>query len=213
MKDQTSPAKLVIFVKAPHVGHVKTRLAANIGESAACAAYKKMVEHLMGNLRALDTVEIRFSPDNAVEELREWLGERFEFQAQGNGDLGERLQRAFRESFAHGFSRVVIIGSDCPQLTCKDIVSAWNELACKDVVLGPAADGGYWLIGLRSNQAALFQNIPWSSEVVLETTLNRIRDAKLSYHFLRTLSDIDTENDWKSYLKKMGDRERLSKLL
>lgn len=88
--------RLVIFLKAPRIGSVKTRLAASIGNEAALAAYKRMAEHLLRNLKRLRDVQIRFSPDDAEAELRAWIGDSFELRPQGSGDLGERLKRAFR---------------------------------------------------------------------------------------------------------------------
>lgn len=201
MKAQGSSTRLVIFVKAPRPGQVKTRLAAGLGESAACAAYKRIVEQLMENLRGLENIEIRFSPDDAEGELRQWLGENFIFTPQGSGDLGEKLHRAFQENFDAGAERVVVIGSDCPYVTPEDIEAAWSSLAAHDVVLGPASDGGYWLVGLRELQPVLFKNIPWSAESVLETTLTRVREAQLSFQLLHKLDDIDVLEDWQIFLR------------
>ncbi|MEP6664309.1 MAG: TIGR04282 family arsenosugar biosynthesis glycosyltransferase [Verrucomicrobiota bacterium] len=203
MKAQGSSIRLVIFVKAPRLGQVKSRLAAGIGESAACAAYKRMVEQLMENLQGLENVEIRFAPDEGEDELRKWLGGKYDFRRQRSGDLGERLHRAFQENFNPGHERVVVIGSDCPYVTKADIESAANSLATHDVVLGPATDGGYWLIGLSEPQPALFEDIPWSTEAVLETTLCRIRSENLSIYRLRTLDDIDVAEDWGKFLNRL----------
>ena len=209
--------KLVIFLKAPRAGSVKTRLAATMGAQAALAAYKRMTEDLLENLSGLSGVQIRFAPDDAEPELRDWLyseersqslrtsaaPDSLEFCAQGEGDLGERLQRAFEENFARGFQRVVVIGSDCPKVTRTDIESAWAFLASCDVVIGPAKDGGYWLIGLRSAQPGLFDKIPWSTDRVLQATFDRIQAANLSYKSLRQLNDIDTEADWRRYREQV----------
>jgi rSAM/selenodomain-associated transferase 1 len=199
MQAVNSRTKLVVFLKAPRAGTVKTRLAASIGKEAALAAYKRMAEHLLENLNGLSDVQIRYSPDDAEAETRQWLGNHFEFHPQGSGDLGERLQRAFQENASRGIARAVVIGSDCPYVARSDIESAWASLASHDVVIGPAADGGYWLIGLRSSQPTLFEKIPWSTDRVLEATLNRMCAAKLSHELLRQLSDIDTETEWQRY--------------
>jgi rSAM/selenodomain-associated transferase 1 len=201
MKTQDSPIRLVIFAKAPWVGQVKSRLAASIGGTAACAAYKKMVEHLFENLRGIENVEIRFSPDDAKEELQNWLGGKYDFRQQGSGDLGERLSRAFQQNFDADRSRVLIIGSDCPYISRRDIESASNALATHDAVLGPATDGGYWLIGLKKLHLELFQHIPWSTGAVLETTLCRLRAAGLTFDLLRELDDIDVVEDWNKFLQ------------
>ncbi len=202
MKSQPVTTKLIIFAKAPRLGQVKSRLAASIGETAACDAYKKIAKHLLENLRELQNVEIRFAPDDAENEMRNWLGDSFVYASQGNGDLGSRLQRAFAESFEEGNRRVLIIGSDCPYVITQDIQLAEEALATNDIVLGPATDGGYWLIGMREPQPALFQNIPWSADTVLETTLGRCRENHLSFQLLRTLDDIDVAADWNKFLTR-----------
>ena len=194
--------KLIIFVKAPRLGNVKTRLAESIGEHAACAAYQTLVARLVKNLDRLPGVELRFSPDDAAEEIRPWLRHDWLLSPQGPGDLGKKLNRAFQESFAAGATRVVLIGSDCPAIVAADIEMAWATLATHDVVLGPAADGGYWLIALRQPQPNLFESIPWSTEKAFETTMARAHEAGLSLHCLRTLSDVDLIEDWANFLSE-----------
>jgi uncharacterized protein len=190
---------LIIFVKAPRPGHVKTRLAETIGAQAACDAYLDFVATVVGNLGALQNVQLRFSPDDALSEIRQWLRPGWTAAPQGDGDLKQRLTSAFREAFSAGVERVAIIGSDCPDITRDDIESAWSALGDHDVVLGQAEDGGYWLIGLRGEQPSLFQNIAWSTNVVLEETLARAKTANLKTKLLRQLSDIDTAEDLRRF--------------
>ena len=197
-----SAEKLIIFLKAPRPGLVKTRLADVIGPQAACDAYRKLVELLLEQLRELPFVELKHSPDNAASEIAPWVAAGWSCRPQGAGDLGQRLIAAFDDAFAHGAERVVIIGSDCPYVTAEDIRAAWSTLSRSDVVLGPAGDGGYWLIGLRRPQPALFRDIPWSTEQVLRDTMTRIQSAGLSVHLLRTLEDVDTEADWRRFLAR-----------
>jgi len=191
--------KLIVFVRAPRLGEVKTRLAEAIGKEAALSAYRVLVDQLLENLECLQNVELRFTPDAGRAELVPWLRPGWALMPQGEGDLGERLGRAFQESFAEDNQQVVIIGSDCPDVSVTDIESAWRELLTHDVVLGPASDGGYWLIGLRRPEPSLFENVPWSTASVLETTLNRVRNAGLTFHCLRELTDIDTAEDWNEF--------------
>jgi hypothetical protein len=186
---------LIIFVKAPRPGEVKTRIAASIGAQAACNAYLALVEVLIGNLRTLTNVQIRYTPDDALLEIPQWVQPTWTTARQGHGDLGERLTKAFDDAFSSGAQRVVIIGSDCPEITHEDIESAWAALEDHDVALGPAEDGGYWLIGLRSPQPALFEKIPWSSNTVFEETLLRAKTRQLVVRILRKLSDVDTIED------------------
>src|SRR5437879_2438726 len=199
---RTDPSceKLFVFMRAPRPGTVKTRLAKAIGMEAACAAYRRLVETLLKQLRNIRAVELCFSPDDAAAEIRSLLEEDWNSRPQGGGDLGQRLQSAFERAFATGVKRAVIIGSDCPAITAEDIHEAWRSLRTHDVVLGPATDGGYWLIGLKRPQPQLFRDIPWSTERVFIETTKRIRQAGLSVQLLRELQDVDTEAEWRRFL-------------
>ena len=196
--------KLIIFLKAPRAGSVKTRLARTLGADAACAAYRELVETLLGNLAKLSEVELRFTPDDAESEIRSWLRKGWSARPQSEGDLGCRLRRAFDEAFLAGATNVVIIGSDCPEVCATDIREAWRELRAHDVVIGPAVDGGYWLIGLRQPQPQLFEGISWSSEKVLGETMQRAKAAGLRIQVLRILMDVDTEVDWRAFQSRVG---------
>ena len=191
---------LIVFLKAPRPGAVKTRLARTIGTAAACAAYRSLVEALLSRLQGLNAVELRFSPDNAGSEIECWRRENWTCRAQGAGPLGQRLRSAFEQAFSSGASRVAIIGSDCPAVTVQDIDEAWKSLRTHDVVLGPASDGGYWLIGSNRPLPQLFEDIAWSTEKVFAETIARVRRGGLSVRILRELSDVDTESDWRAFL-------------
>ena len=195
-----SANRLIIFVKAPRRGIVKTRLARTIGAAAAAEAYVRLAEETIGNLRSLQQVELCYTPDDSRQEIEGWLANGWQSQPQGPGDLGQRMSAAFERAFAEGMERVAIIGSDCATVTVEDIQTAWEKLASTDVVLGPASDGGYWLIGLREPHPELFNDIPWSTPDVLTRTLNRVRQALLSVHLLREQRDVDTEGDWREFL-------------
>lgn len=192
--------KLIIFIKAPRRGEVKTRLARDIGDEAACEAYCTLVDTLLNQLAELPEVELRVTPDDASAEIKPWLRSNWQLRPQGQGSLGERLQTAFTDSFNRGAERVVIIGSDCPFITADDIHDAWTALHDSEVVIGPACDGGYWLIGLRQLQPTLFDGIAWSTETVFRETLQRAEAARLRVQVLRELSDVDTEADWRAFL-------------
>lgn len=202
MPNALSRTRLIVFVRAPRPGFVKTRLAAALGVDAACAAYRELVDHLLPKLE-LPTlkVELRFTPDDAADELASWLRPGWQLRPQGEGDLGVRQERAVADSVAAGFSRCLIIGTDCPYLTSTDLNEAEAALDTHQVVLGPAVDGGYWLIGLYASSESLFRDIPWSTGEVLATTLKAAQVAGLKVHLLRTLEDIDTAADWARYLQ------------
>lgn len=191
--------RLVMMLKAPRAGWVKTRLAAALGPDGAVAAYRELVTAVQRNLAAWPEVELRHAPDDAGAELIEWLQPGWSLAPQGGGDLGTRLTRTFVEHFAQGARRVVVIGADCPEVTAEDIAAALDALKVCDVVLGPALDGGYWLVGLRAPQPGLFQEIAWSTTEVLAQTEAKARAAGLSVRRLRALSDVDTFEDWQRW--------------
>lgn len=191
--------KLIIFVKAPRPGEVKTRLVKRLGPEGACDAYRKLVDRLLSNLKSLSEVELCFTPADAEKEIAPWRRSGWQTVPQGEGNLGARLGAAFARAFAAGAQRVVIIGSDCPYVTVKDIKEAFENLTSRDMAVGPATDGGYWLIGLRQPQPALFGKIPWSTDQVLAETLSRARTLNLKMHLLRLLSDVDTPEDWQNF--------------
>jgi rSAM/selenodomain-associated transferase 1 len=193
--------RLIIFVKAPRPGFVKTRLASAIGTVEATEAYRRLVETLLERLANLTNVELRYSPDDALAEIQPWLRSGWEARPQTSGDLGQRLNSAFSDTFRAGAEHVAIIGSDCPDVAPADIQNAWTALLTHDVVLGPATDGGYWLIGLRQSQPLLFHDMVWSTATVLTETLRRIQAAQLSACLLQQLSDIDTVADWSRFLQ------------
>ncbi|HMJ63821.1 MAG TPA: TIGR04282 family arsenosugar biosynthesis glycosyltransferase [Candidatus Binatia bacterium] len=193
---------LIVFVKAPRPGRVKTRLAQSVGSKAACLIYQILVSRVLAQVGSLRSVELRFHPAAARNEIRQWCRRGWSIAPQGGGDLGERLKRAFREAFSARFDRVALIGSDCPELTARDIEQAWNALDGNDVVLGPSRDGGYWLVALHNSIPKLFAKIPWSTDRVLAATLAHAKSARLRVHLLRELADVDTEDDWKAYLRR-----------
>lgn len=194
--------QLIVFLKAPRPGTVKTRVAQTTGAERACSIYRELVETVLRKLSPLKEVELCFAPDDASSEIQPWLRPGWTARPQGEGDLGARLTRAFASTFADGAERVVIIGSDCPEVKTADIRAAWKELRTHDLVVGPAVDGGYWLIGLRTPQADLFRDISWSSDQVLAQTLAQARKQALRIQVLRILTDIDTEEDWNAYVSE-----------
>lgn len=199
---RNNASRVVVFLKAPRPGAVKTRLAGTLGPDAACAAYRRLVEALLANLAPLPRVELCFTPTEAGAEIQPWVRPGWLTCPQVGGDLGERLHAAFAEHFETDAQHVVIIGSDCPDVTATDIEDAWLALEGHDVVLGPALDGGYWLIGLRAPQPALFAGIPWSTDRVFGETMCRARETGLRVALLRELADVDTAADWERWLRR-----------
>jgi hypothetical protein len=189
---------VAVFAKAPVPGQVKTRLAAEIGARPAAILYRHMgravVHAVVGP--GYRTV-VWFAPPRARRGVRAWLAGLgvAEYRSQGAGDLGARLRRAFRRQFGVGDEAVVIIGTDCPELGRRDVARAFDALESHDVVLGPARDGGYYLVGLRSPQPALFREIPWSTPYVMRVTQARAIAVGLRCKVLRRLRDVDNAAD------------------
>ena len=195
--------RLILFAKAPELGKIKTRLARQIGDQKALEAYTQLLRHLTHQLRRRTDVEVRITPDLALDSLKGLIPQGWKVSPQGEGDLGTRLTHAFQEAFTEGCTKVAAIGSDCPYITSHDIDTAWQSLAQKDVCVGPATDGGYWLIGLRAMQPQIFNDIPWSTQEVLAQTLLKCRQNSLSISLLNILSDVDERADWEEFLKSL----------
>jgi rSAM/selenodomain-associated transferase 1 len=200
---------IIIFVKAPRPGFVKTRLATAIGDEAACDAYRQLTETVLAKLTPLPHVELRFTPDDAEDEIKPWLRKDWTAQPQGEGDLGQRMHRAFLEANAPA----ILIGSDCPYLELNDLDAAAEALQTHDAVFGPAVDGGYWLIGLNAPCPALFEGIEWSTDAVLKTTLSKADAQGLSVCQLRELSDVDTVEDWSGWRESNSRYDLTSEML
>jgi len=186
---------ICMILKAPRVGTVKTRLAQEIGVERATLIYRAMVEHQAKAMPRGWNVSVHFSPPDAAEEMEAWLKPRLpastRFAPQCDGDLGRRLAAVVRSEFQGGAKRVVLVGGDCPGI-CRDyFAEADKHLNEADLVIGPAADGGYVLLGLKDQHEGLFENIAWSTHAVLEQTLANAIRASLSVRLLPTLQDID----------------------
>ncbi len=184
------------MLKYPQPGAVKTRLIPALGEKRSCDLYRNLVCHTLGEARRFAskyavslTACVADAPDG--QAVHQWLGQGIYFQSQGNGDLGQRMEHAVQGAFTEGVPSVVVIGTDCPELTAEHLHSAFGALERKDVVLGPAADGGYYLIGMRRFMPELFRGIQWSSERVLKQTLAAARAAQLECELLDPLHDLD----------------------
>jgi rSAM/selenodomain-associated transferase 1 len=185
---------LIIFVRKPQLGKVKTRLAAVIGNEAALCIYKMLLQHTCAVAQQTDAWKAVFYAGEKVKNDL-WSGPDVSKYLQPETDLGSRMKTAFETVFADGACRVVIIGSDCPSLTADHLAQAFVALENNDVVIGPAADGGYYLLGMKKLQADLFQNIPWSTDRVYAETIAVLQQHNLRYHTLETLTDVDEEKD------------------
>ena len=194
--------QLIIFARAPRLGQVKRRLAAEVGEPAALDIYQQLLATLFANLASLKNVHLACEPPGSEPEFQPLLPPGWTLGPQSQGDLGHRLAHAFHAAFANGAKKVAIIGSDCPHVTPKHIREAFSSLNKADAVFGPATDGGYWLIALKAPRPQLFQDIPWSTPEVLARSLATARALGLQIDLLEILSDVDTKADWHGFLKQ-----------
>ncbi|MBX0289996.1 TIGR04282 family arsenosugar biosynthesis glycosyltransferase [Hymenobacter sp. HSC-4F20] len=195
---------LIIFARRPRLGQVKTRLAADIGPAAALAVYQQLLAHtreMIAPLLVHKTVWLTGAA-LAPEAADEWAD--YEQLPQPEGDLGEKMQAAFAHDFARAAGAVVIIGTDCPGLTTAHLQAAFEALSTHDVVLGPATDGGYYLLGMKQLRPSLFQNKAWSTATVLEATVADAQQLGLRLHLLPALSDIDTGADLRDWEAAAG---------
>jgi len=191
--------RLILFTRYPQPGKAKTRLIDALGESGAATLSQQMTEHTLAQVNQLQarhsvSVEIRFA-DGSVSLMQQWLGETWVYIPQGEGDLGDRLIRALESAFQSGSERIVIIGSDCPELDASLLQQAFTHLRQHDLVIGPAIDGGYYLIGLRRFVPELLTGITWSTSQVFAQTLKIAVELNLSIAQLPTLSDVDYPQD------------------
>jgi uncharacterized protein len=201
---------LVVFVKHPRPGEVKTRLAAAIGAEAAALLYRALAEEVLeATTPAAGDYErlVFFDPPESLPGMRDWLpGVRL--AAQSGDDLGARMADAFARAFARGARRVAIVGTDAPGVTRPTVREALAALDTADVVIGPAADGGYYLIALRAPRPELFSGIEWSTPSVRAQTLARAAAAGLSVRELGPLRDVDTLEDLRAEWPRIAARLR-----
>ena len=200
----TGPSHLLIFAREPVLGRVKTRLAADIGQEAALAVYRELLGITADAATAAQvpaTVWLAEAPMPTADPTLprpEWPGLPWQVQPPA-GSLGERMAQAFATAFAAGASRAVIIGTDCPGLSAELLREAFEQLTTHDVVVGPADDGGYYLLGLRELQPDLFANKNWSTATVLPDTLADAARLGLSVAQLPVLHDVDSGKDLETW--------------
>jgi len=206
-------SRLIVFTRFPEPGKSKTRLIPALGAAGAAELHRQMVEHTLRWIKELRdrlplSIEIRYT-GRPLEPFRHWLGPNFLYSEQGEGDLGQRMLRSLQDAFRMKVKKVLLIGTDCPDLSANLAEGALILLNSSDLVLGPADDGGYYLIGLRRVIPQLFQEIPWGTEEVFRKTQHVAQAAKLSYSLLPSLPDVDRPEDlpiWRGHIP--GFREK-----
>ncbi|MCB0688902.1 MAG: TIGR04282 family arsenosugar biosynthesis glycosyltransferase [Saprospiraceae bacterium] len=188
---------IIVFLRVPELGKVKTRLAKTVGPEKALQIYEYLVEKTLIEVQATDLpVFLYFHPH--VDEVIVKRFPKFFPRLQSGTDLGLKMYHAFEEVL-NSYPKSMIIGTDCPYITKDLLIKASQLLEKNDVVVGPALDGGYYLLGLKNNIREIFEDISWGSDSVLDTTIDVIRKMQISYSLLPRLSDIDYQEDWEIY--------------
>lgn len=201
---------LLLFTRYPLAGHTKTRLIPALGREGAAQLQRQLTEK---TLRTAEYLAARCPLSLAIThaggttaQMMTWLGPNHLYREQGSGDLGAKMARAFTASFKNGHQQVVIIGSDCPDLSTEILATAFAKLAHHDLVLGPARDGGYYLIGLRRPCPELFSRRSWGTALLLAETLAVAKKLALNPYLLEELTDVDRPEDLK-YISNYSDPE------
>ena len=184
---------LLIFTRNPELGKCKTRLAATVGDQAALDIYIFLIKHTYDITKNVDSnKQVYYSTEIAENDL--W-DTNFEKKQQKGDNLGERMKMAFEQGFAHGYKNIIIIGSDMYDLNTQDLDIAFSKLENNDLVIGPAQDGGYYLLGMKKMHAAVFENKNWGTNTVLIDTLENLKNEKVQQLDIR--NDVDYFEDIK----------------
>jgi hypothetical protein len=193
---------VIVMTRYPEAGKVKTRLIETLGDKNAADLHQRMAEHTMSTLKPLHDIEAAdlfvFFNGGSIEQMQRWLGSTFTYQSQQGNNLGEKMGNAFAYIFRSGYNRAVILGTDCPDIEGATVIQALKYLRSADLVLGPAEDGGYYLLGLNQTIPQLFEGIEWGSDRVLAQTTQQAKQQNLSIEYLHPLRDIDTPADLES---------------
>jgi rSAM/selenodomain-associated transferase 1 len=186
--------RIIIFTKNPELGKCKTRLAATIGDKAALSIYEQLLDYTISFCKKLSfPKKVYYSSE--IPDLDRWSLSGFYKDKQVDGDLGDRMKAAFQNEFSDGAKSVVIIGTDCAQINETDIQEAFKSLFQHDVVIGPADDGGYYLLGMNYLIPELFENKSWSTERLIGETTATLQEKDIDFLLLQEKSDIDYEED------------------
>ncbi len=202
MSNMGHDSLLLIFVKNPIPGKVKTRLSKTIGDVKALEIYHQLLAHTHQVTQKLSVDKAVLYSDEIIEDDI-WETKKYKKYVQEGSDLGKRMLNAFKSGFSKGYRKIIIIGSDCFDITAKIINEAFDALPQNNFVIGPTQDGGYYLLGMATLYSSIFKNKKWSSDEVLHDTLVDIRNINGTYKLLKELNDIDTEADLPAIRKVM----------
>jgi rSAM/selenodomain-associated transferase 2/rSAM/selenodomain-associated transferase 1 len=202
--------RIIIFSRYPVPGEVKTRLIPALGPAGAADLHRKLTEKILALALAFaaeNGAEVEMHFQGGSEALMQrWLGPDISYVRQHHGDLGERMRIALEHAFGQGARRVLLVGTDIPEMGVEHFGQAFNHLDEKDLVLGPSTDGGYWLIG-AAQPVDVFENVAWGADTVLEQTRVRADEQGLKYGLLEPLTDIDTPEDLKAWRPDIAEKK------
>lgn len=190
---------IIIFIKNPELGKVKTRLAKDIGDEAALAIYQELLNITRQATEQVTADKLLFY-SSYIDEQDDWLPTSFQkFVQHPSTNLGDKMQAAFEQAFSQGYQQVLIVGSDCPELTPALLEQAFDTLIEKDAVVGPSKDGGYYLLGTKKMIKKLFEDKEWSTNSVLNSTINDLKAQNMNYGLLPDLNDVDNYQDLQEF--------------
>lgn len=205
MPREEKDTAIIVFTKFPVEGKVKTRLAKNMGNKFAVSFYRVCAEHTFKELLKVkergSEIFLFCSEENEIEKVMKWAGNNFNYYSQQGIDLGLKMYNSFETIFKKGYKKVIIIGTDAPDFSINIVQSAISVLDNYSVVIGPANDGGYYLLGFKSKLIDLFSGIEWSTNSVFDKTIEKLNNSKTNYFILDELTDIDTSEDLRIWLK------------
>lgn len=191
---------LIIFAKNPILGRVKTRIASDLGDAKALEIYSQLLKSVHLYSEIVPFLKLVYW-DGGIPAKHPFIGNAYKHKLQLEGDLGEKMSSAFEEELK-SYSSLCIIGTDCLELTTEIIKNAFEVLENQDAVIGPAVDGGYYLLGMNQHYPFLFQEMKWSSSSVFNDTIRKFEDHHLKYKILPLLNDVDTFEDYQLMLLK-----------
>lgn len=200
---------VIIFAKQPVPGKVKTRLAADLGNDFAVGFYKKCALHIFNEVSELHNFGIDcylfYGVDDDESEIKVWVDKNFVFKPQAEGDLGNKMKCAFQNVFMNGKNKVIIVGTDIPDITAEILLNAFEILNENDIVISPSHDGGYNFLGMNNFYPELFENIKWSTSEVLQKTISKIEGLGLNLEIAESFLDIDDKTDLMNWLTDLNN--------
>lgn len=202
---------LIVFIKNPEFGKVKTRLSQTLGDEFAYKFYESCVNYTLSEVYKLDKknvdVNLFFSSLAPESKIEKWNNEKFNIYKQNGIDLGERMQNAFKAIFNNGSKKAIIIGTDLPDISEKLICNSFSLFDRYDVVIGPSNDGGYYLLGMKEYYPQIFDEIKWSTNEVLKSTLDKLSKEKIKTKIIDELIDIDTKDDLETWIIENKEKD------